>query len=97
MEDPIWKLIVKNTGYAGVICFVLHQVVDRIFQKEIYDLIGGEKVFILILVILGALTVALITAIRSSTAKSNSSPAGFRAGPTVNYKDSSTHNGDNRF
>ena len=97
MEEQIWKAIIKNTGYVGVICFVLYQVVDRIFQKEIYDLIGGEKVFILTLIILGVITVALISAIRSSAAKSNPNPTGSNTSPVVNYKDSSTHNGDNRF
>jgi len=97
MEVQVWKAIIKNTGYVGVICFVLYEVVDRIFQKEIYDLIGGEKIFVLILVVLGVVAVALITAIRSNLSKLNPNSAGSGSGPSVNYKDSSVHNGDNRF
>lgn len=96
MEDPIWKIIIKYTGSVGVICFVLYFFIDLIFKKEIYDLLGDERIFILALLILGVLFVALLSALKyqqNKVAEKNNATKG----PVIIYKDSSTHNGDNRF
>lgn len=95
MEESIWIKIIKATGSVGVVSFLLYFLVDKLFKQEIYALLGGEKLFIIILIILSILAVALVSAIYVGKPKASSNSGSN--GNTVMYKDSSIHQGDNKF
>ncbi len=95
MDVEVIKSFTKTGGAVGSAFFVLYFVVDHLFKEPVYQFLGSEKIFILLLVILGIIVTAVIL---SRCSKSDSSAPNPPAnGPTVNYKNSSTHNGDNRF
>jgi uncharacterized membrane protein len=96
MEDPIWKIIIKRTGSVGAICFVFYFFIVILFKKEVYDLLGSERIFILTLSIIGVLLVALLSALKYQQNKPAEKIRPVKSSVVI-YKNSSTHNGDNRF
>lgn len=96
MEDPIWKIIIKRTGSVGVVCFIFYLFIEILFKQEFYNFLGGERIFIIALLIIGVLCIALLSALKYQQKKPPKKISPTK-GPIVTYKDSSTHNGDNRF
>lgn len=90
MDIEIIKAFLKTGSPIGVIGLILYLIVDSLFAKDVYQFLGSEKVFILILAVLCVLVTAIIFTVNRSSSAANS-------GPSVTYKDNSTHNGDNRF
>ena len=92
MDIEVIKSFTRTGGAVGSSCLIIYFIVENLFKEPIYQFLGSEKVFILLLAILGIIVTAIILSKGSKPDNSASSNA-----PTVNYKDSSTHNGDNRF
>lgn len=73
------------------------------FKKTVYEFLGSDKVFILLLAILGTLITAIIFTHRKEPTKldtkelQKTDSKENQQGPTVTYKGNSTHHGDNRF
>lgn len=95
MDIETIKSLTKTGGAVGSLCLILYLIVDGLFQEPVYEFLGSDKVFILLLSIVGVVLTAIIFAQRRKPLKSDGAP--LKSGPIVNYKDSSTHNGDNRF
>jgi hypothetical protein len=89
------KSFAKTGSVVGFASLILYFVVDNIFKEPVYKFLGSEKLFILLLVILGVIVTAIILSKRLKP--DSSAPNSLGNGPTVNYKNSSTHNGNNRF
>lgn len=95
MEIEVIKSLTKTGGAVGSACVILYVMVDNLFQESVYIFFGSDKVFILLLSILGVVLTAIIVTQRTKPPESdNEQPEG---GPKVIYRDSSTHKGDNRF
>ena len=95
MDIEIIKSFTKTGGVVGFVFLIIYFIVENLFKEPIYHFFGSEKVFILLLVILGVIVTAIIL-FKCSKPSGNASNTPSNT-PTVNYKDSSTHNGDNRF
>lgn len=109
MDTEMIKSITKTGSVVSLSFLALYLVVDNIFQEAVYKLLGSEKIFIIILVILAIIFTVLLSDIFSKKDRANPNPprnlpnqpsnssSQPNNAPSVNYKDSSTHNGDNRF
>ena len=95
MDIEVIKSLTKTGGAVGSACVILYFIVDKLFQEPVYNFLGSDKVFILLLSIIGVVLTAIIVTQR--TKPSEISIEQTKSRPTVNYKGSSTHNGDNRF
>lgn len=95
MDIEVIKSLTKTGGTVGSACVILYFIVDKLFQEPVYNFLGSDKIFILLLSIIGVVLTAIIVTQR--TKPSEISIEQPKSGPTVNYRDSSTHNGDNRF
>lgn len=101
-----WIPIIKATGSVGLVGLILHYVLQKIYSDKIIDLFGSEKLFTITLLIISLLVAALITAIFLHKAPPSASeakkepekePEKEQKGPTVNYNNDATHNGNNNF
>ena len=95
--DKAWVKIISLTGAVGVIGLLFSTLMLNLFSPEIVSLLGSEKTFHIILLLIGVFAIGLILAILKPK-----SPAETPVMPAPNKKidmkyESSTHNGDNRF
>ena len=88
--DPIWKTVIKVTGAVGVVGLLFSILIKQLFQQEIIALLGSDRVFYIIILLICIFGIAIITAIQKRNDSEGSSPR-------VIYKDHSKHQGDNRF
>lgn len=95
MHIEVVKSLSKTGGAVGSACVILYLIVDKLFQEPVYNFLGSDKMFMLLLSIIGVVLTAIIVTQR--TKPSENSIEQPKSGPAVNYRDSSTHNGDNRF
>ena len=95
MDIEIIKSLTKTGGVVGLLFVILYLMVDNLFKEPVYEFLGSDKIFILLLFVIGAALIAVIVASRKGSAKKHDDEKD-KAGPKVIYKDS-THNGDNRF
>ena len=96
MDIEVVKSLTKAGGTVGSACVILYLIVDKLFQEPVYNFLGNDKIFILLLSIIGVLfTAIIVTQQRTKPSKTPIEQPKF--GPAVNYRDSSIHNGDNRF
>jgi len=89
MDIGIIKFFMKTGGIVGAVCLVLFFIVDKVFSEPVYTLLGSQKVFIILLVILGVLTTLIISYFSNIRSENNKIVM-------INYK-KSNHHGDNRF
>lgn len=95
--DKAWIKVISVTGAVGVIGFLFSTLMLKLFSQEILSLLGSEKIFYIIVLLIGVFAIGLIIAILKPKAPDGSLPP---ADPNkkINIKyESSTHNGDNRF
>lgn len=95
MDIEVIKSLTKTGGTVGSACVILYFIVDKLFQEPVYNFLGSDKIFILLLSIIGVVLTAIIVTQRKKPSEISIEQP--KCGPTVNYRDSSTHNGDNRF
>jgi hypothetical protein len=95
MDIEVVKTLAKTGGVIGSTCGILYVIVDKLFQEPVYNFLGSDKIFILLLSILGVILTAIIVTYRKNSLEKNIEQP--EVGPTINYTDTSTHNGDNRF
>lgn len=96
--DPIWNTAIKSTGAVGVVSFLIYMLVDKIYNEKIYALLGGERIFVITLIIFSIFSVILVTAILAGRKKELPvQKDSSKIENKVTYKDNSTHDGDNRF
>ena len=95
MEFNAIKVLAKTGGAVGSLCVILYLIVDNLFREPVYNFLGSDKVFILLLFVIGVVLIAVISTQWKKASKSDKQEP--KAGPSVTYNDSSTHNGDNRF
>lgn len=93
--NSFWVTIIRATGAVGVIAFLVYAMMKNIFSEKIVELFGGDRIFILSLIIISSLLIFLLIALLKpqKTLDKQTSPQG----PKVTYKGKSTHNGDNNF
>ncbi|MCP3848892.1 MAG: hypothetical protein GY694_01450 [Gammaproteobacteria bacterium] len=98
--DKAWIDIIKVTGAVGVVGALFSLLLTQLFSEQIVNLLGSERMFYLIMVIVGGLLIALIVSIFKPKESSNKGDSDSTNAPTkkvnVTY-DKSTHNGDNNF
>lgn len=95
MDIEIIKSLTKTGGVVGLPFVILYLIVDNLFQESVYKFLGSDKIFILLLFVIGTALVAVIVASRKGPTKKHDVEKD-KAGALVTYEDS-THNGDNRF
>lgn len=95
MDIEVVKHLAKTGGTITTASVTLYLVVDNLFKEPVYNFLGSERTFILLLAIIAVALIAVIFSKREKSNQHNATPP--KPGPTVNYRDSSTHNGDNRF
>lgn len=96
MDIETVKAFAKGGSVVGFVTMVLYLIVDRVFSEPVYTFLGSENVFLVTLAVLAVLmTVILSSALTKKTLKET--PVPTPSAPVVNYRDRSTHNGDNRF
>lgn len=98
--DKAWTDIIKVTGAVGVVGALFSLLLSHLFSEQIISLLGSEKVFYLITIIVCGLLIALIVSILKSKDKTNKTAPHPDNKPNkkidVTYTES-THNGDNKF
>ncbi len=98
--DKAWIDIIKVTGAVGVVGALFSLLLTHLFSEQIINLLGSEKMFYLIAVIVCGLLIALIVSILKSRDKANKTAPNIDTQPSkkidVTYTES-THNGDNNF
>lgn len=98
--DKAWIDIIKVTGAVGVVGALFSLLLNHLFSEQIINLLGSEKMFYLIAVIVCGLLIALIVSILKSKDKTNKIAPNTGTPPSkkidVTYNDS-MHNGDNNF
>ena len=55
MDIETVKVFTKTGGTVSVSCFVIYSIVDNLFKEPVYYFLGSEKIFILLLFILGVM------------------------------------------
>lgn len=93
--ESLWPKIIKTTGSVGVVAFLIHIVLSRVFSDQIVSLFGSEKMFVITIIVIALLLIILLVAILKRKVKSEVHSQ--TVGPKVTYIDHSTHNGDNNF
>jgi cobalamin synthase len=94
MED-IWPKVIKTTGSVGVVALLVYTVLKYVYSEQIVALFGSEKLFVLTIFVIAALSIILLVAILKSKEKSETPSQS--EGPNITYSGKSTHNGDNNF
>ncbi|MGL5090218.1 MAG: hypothetical protein ACRC8B_04650 [Aeromonas sobria] len=96
--DSLWVKIITTTGAVGVTGFLLNNIINNIFDAEVINLFGSEKIFHIITLLIVLIVISLLVAImkyKSSLQPTNSTEPSKKV--KINYKEKSTHNGDNNF
>lgn len=88
--DPFWKLAVKTTGAVGVLGLLFSILLKALFQQQIIEIFGSDKMFYIVILIICVFGLALLLAITKGKPRDTQ-------GPSVVYRDHSKHQGDNRF
>lgn len=98
--DKSWIKIITVTGSTGVIGLLFYHFMIHLFNEQIISILGSERMFFILVLIIFVLFAALILAIKTpnsaqlpNTEQSQSEPS-KKIDVTYN---SSTHNGDNNF
>lgn len=89
--NPIWKTAIKVTGAVGVVGFLFSGLMKYLFQEEIINLLGSDRVFYIIIMLICIFGISIVSAIIIKNSTQNGSGS-----PKVIYKDNSTHKGDNK-
>jgi voltage-gated potassium channel Kch len=93
MDIP-WAAIIKETKVAGLVTFLIAMILRFLFGEETLSAIGGERVFwVAFLALFFLLTILLVLVSKNDSPKAKAESASTKK--TINYRDSSTHNGDN--
>lgn len=93
--DKAWIKIISVTGAVGVIGYLFSLLMLNLFSDAIISLLGSEKVFYVIVMLIAVFAIALILAILKPKEQKKASDSGDKS-ISVSYKDS-THNGSNNF
>jgi len=99
--DKAWIKIISITGAVGVVGLLFSILMNNMFNSEIVTLLGSEKLFYILILLICGFTMALIIAIMKpkgetqSVGQSKSSELSKQI--DVTYDNGSTHNGDNKF
>lgn len=93
--EGFWSKAIKATGSVGVVAFLLYTVLNYLFSAQIVTLFGSERMFFVTIGIIAVLLIILIITILKPKEKNEGLVQS--GGPKVNYRDDSTHNGDNNF
>lgn len=91
MDLEIAKLIAKTGGVAGGAFLIVHAIVDRFFQEPVYQFLGDEKFFLVLLGLIFGVVAITYIAFRHRDVRNAS-----KRGNQVSYRNS-THRGDNNF
>lgn len=97
--DKAWIKIITITGSVGVMGLLLSTLMMHLFSSEIVNLLGSDKLFYLIIIILCVIAVGLIFAILKpkQLEKTTSPNVAPKKDVKVTYDNGSTHNGNNNF
>lgn len=88
--DAIWKTVIKVTGSVGVVGLLFSILIKNLFHEEIITLLGSDRLFYIIILLICIFGIAIIVAIISK----NGAMGKFIK---IIYKGHSKHEGDNRF
>jgi uncharacterized membrane protein len=99
--DKAWIKIISVTGSVGVIGLLFSLFMNDFFSADIINLLGSEKIFFILVLLICVFFIALIIAILKSkdATKGNaeeSTKKETKKDIDITY-DRSTHNGDNNF
>lgn len=98
--DKAWIRIIKITGSVGVVGLLFSLLMSYLFNNQIIDILGSEKLFFILVLIVCCLFVALIFAIKTpqSVLPSNENKGQSEPSKKIDITyNRSTHNGDNKF
>jgi hypothetical protein len=108
--DKSWTKIIAITGSVGVFALLFSLLMRQVFNENIINLLGSERVFYIIICLLFVFTTGILIALLKPSSTKNI-PEGYGTLPdstqpqpsnnnkdiSVTYKDNSTHNGSNHF
>lgn len=97
-----WVGIIKVTGAVGVVGLLFSLFMEHFFSERIISLLGSDRTFYIVVVLVCFFFICLITAIlkrqgSQAPPQTPSKSEGNKKDITVTYRDNSTHNGDNHF
>lgn len=99
--DKFWLKIITITGSVGVVGLLFSTLMARLFNAEIVNLLGSEKLFFILVLLILVFTVALLLAIVKPKGDSQTAVPSASNEPSkkidVSYGNGSTHIGDNNF
>jgi membrane associated rhomboid family serine protease len=97
--DKAWIKIITITRSVGVMGLLLSTLMMYLFSSEIVNLLGSQKLFYIIVIILCIIAVGLVFAILKpkQPEKSPSSSVAPKKDVKVTYDHGSKHNGNNNF
>lgn len=99
--DSAWIKIIKITGSVGVVALLLSLLMNHLFNEQIINVLGSEKIFFIIVLIASGLLVSLLVAInKPKPSKKLSNPDEQNRTSKnieITYDNGSKHNGDNNF
>ena len=101
LMDKTWTKIISITGAVGVVGLLFSILMNNVFNTEIVTLLGSEKLFFILVLLVCCFSIALFTAIIKSRgaadADSSNAATESKKNIKVTYDNGSTHNGDNNF
>jgi len=92
-----WTKIIKYGGSVALVSLLLYTVINYLFTKEIIELFGSDRFFLILVLLIVSLLVILLISIVYKSKEASLKSSNTSNGPQVTYKDRSTHNGDNNF
>lgn len=95
--DKAWIKIISLTGAVGVMGLLFSTLMLKLFSSEIVSLLGSERTFYIIILLIGAFAIGLIVAILKPNVGAEK-PAPTAPTKNINLKyERSKHDGDNHF
>lgn len=99
--EKIWIKIIAATGSVGVLGLLFSFLMNHLFNAELIKLLGSEKLFfILVLLIFGFITALLLAIMKPKSEQQDpyiARPDQVNKKIDITYDGNSTHNGDINF
>ena len=98
--DKVWIKIISITGAVGVVGLLISILMTNMFSSEIVNLLGSERLFFILILLICGFLMVLILAIMKPKSETKSVNHTKSTEPSKHIKvkyDGSTHNGDNNF
>lgn len=86
--DGFWKNALKVAPVVAIVSFLIWMIIEKVFKKEILEIFGEGKLFIVVLVIIFGLLICLFAAILTFKQTKTALQPQARQGNKATFKDS---------